>query len=181
LGPGRFRRGYTKGDFVQLNVAENLQLEAAADEVWRLLRDTSRLAGLLPGVENVTALTNAGHEAYAARVAEKVGPFKVTMNLEIQVTEMVEGQSLKASVKGGDSLGMNRVTGTIQVVLKPADADGPDDGAQNQAQTMMHFEAAIEVLGKLATLGAPVVRRKTSDMFSEFARRIQGQFAKVSS
>ncbi len=161
---------------MQLSVTENLQLEAAAEEVWRLLRDTSRLAGLLPGVESVTLLTNAAGEAYAAKVAERVGPFKVTMNLEIQVTGMVERELLKASVKGGDSLGMNRVTGTIQVALQPADA-----GALNQAVTMMHFEAAIEVLGKLATLGAPVVRRKTSDMFAEFARRIQGQFAKVNS
>jgi carbon monoxide dehydrogenase subunit G len=161
---------------VQLSVTENLQLFAEAEEVWRLLRDTSRLTGLLPGVESVTMLTNATGEAYAAKVAERVGPFKVTMNLEIQVTEMVERELLKATVKGGDSLGMNRVSGTIQVALKSTDASASQAG---QGLTVMRFEAAVEVLGKLATLGAPVVRRKTADMFAEFARRIQGQFAKV--
>ncbi len=41
----------------------------------------------------------------------------------------------------------------------------------------MHFEASIEVLGKLATLGAVPIRRRTSQVFAEFAKNIQGQFA----
>jgi carbon monoxide dehydrogenase subunit G len=151
---------------VLLNVSEDLRLEAAPEEVWKLLRDTQRLAGLLPGVESVTPLAAAAGEAYAAKVVERVGPFKVSMNLEIQVTEMVERELLKAAIKGGDSMGMNRLAGTLQAALTPANGG-----------TQMRFEAAVEVLGKLATLGAPVVRRKTTDLFAEFARRIQRQFA----
>ena len=155
---------------MQLNVLENLLLPAGPQEIWRLLRDTQRLAGLLPGVESVTPVANASGEAYAAKVAERVGPFKITMNLEIQMTEMVEDKLLKASVRGGDSVGLNRVTGTIQAALVPAEGG-----------TQMRFEAAVEVLGKMAALGAPVVRRRTTDLFAEFARRIQGQFTKAAS
>ena len=153
---------------MQLSITEKLDLEAPPEEVWRLLRDTARLARLLPGVESVSPLANAAGEAYEAKVAEKVGPFKVSMRLELQVTEAVEKELLKATVQGGDSLGMNRVTGTIQVRLAPTESG-----------TQMDFQAAVEVLGKMATLGAPVVRRKTTELFSEFARRIQGQFARV--
>jgi carbon monoxide dehydrogenase subunit G len=41
----------------------------------------------------------------------------------------------------------------------------------------MNFEASIEVLGKLATLGAAPIRRRTTQLFAEFAKNIQWQFA----
>ena len=148
-----------------LKLAEDLALNAPIDVVWRLLRDTSRLTGLLPGVENVESLNEAAVEGYAARVSEKIGPFKLTMNLEVRVIETVEASLLKAAIKGADSMGLNRVTGSMQIALNPAPSG-----------TQMRFEASIEVLGKLATLGAVPIRRRTTQAFAEFAQNIQGQF-----
>jgi carbon monoxide dehydrogenase subunit G len=150
-----------------LKLAEKLHLDAPLDEVWKLLRDTPRLTGLLPGVENVTPLQGEGTEAYSATVSEKIGPFKISMNLEVRVTETVEPSLLKASIKGTDSLSLNRMTGSMQVALIPAPSG-----------TQMRFEASIEILGKLATLGAVPIRRRTTQAFAEFARNIQGQFAR---
>ena len=153
-----------------LKMAEELPLNAPIDQVWKLLRDTPRFAGLLPGVGDVVALNDASHEAYAAKVSEKIGPFKITMNLEVRVTESVEPSLLKASLKGADSIGLNRMTGSMQVALSAVPAG-----------TQMHFEASIEVLGKLATLGAVPIRRRTTQVFSEFAKNIQAQFARETS
>jgi carbon monoxide dehydrogenase subunit G len=150
-----------------LKLAEELPLSASVDEVWKLLRDTPRLTGLVPGVESVSPLNEEGQEAYAARVSERIGPFKITMNLDVRISETVEPSLLKATIKGSDSIGLNRITGSMQVALSPV-ASG----------TQMHFEASIEVLGKLATLGAVPIRRRTTQVFAEFARIIQGQFAK---
>jgi carbon monoxide dehydrogenase subunit G len=150
-----------------LKLTEELQLNAPIDEVWKLLRDTPRLTGLLPGVENVAALNEEGVEAYAARVSEKVGPFKVTMNIEVRVTEINDPSLLIAAIKGADTMGLNRITGSVQVALSPASSG-----------TQMHFEASIEILGKLATLGAVPIRRRTTQAFAEFAQNIQGQFVK---
>ena len=147
---------------------EYLHVDVSAEDAWKLLRDTPRLASLLPGVENVASLNASdGHsetEAYAATVNDKIGPFKVTMKLEVRVLEARE-PVLKASLKGADSLSQNRVTGSLQVILDPV-ASG----------TRMHFEASVEILGKLATLGAVPMRRRTTQLFEEFARNIQGQF-----
>lgn len=153
-----------------INVTENVELPAAQPEVWKLLRDTHRFAGLIPGVESVTAIESSKQESYSVKVTEKVGPFKVTLNLEVQVIQTVEPSMLKATVKGGDSVGMSRATGSLQVALKPTES-----GAE------LHFEAAVEVLGKLATLGATVIRRKVAEIFAEFTRRIRGQFQAVQS
>ena len=150
-----------------VKLTEELRLNASIDEVWRLLRDTPRLTGLLPGVENVTPLNGEGAEAYAAMVTEKIGPFKITMSLEVRVTETMEPSLLKAAIKGADSIGLNRITGSMQVALSSASSG-----------TQMHFEASIEILGKLATLGAVPIRRRTTQAFAEFAQNIQAQFAK---
>jgi carbon monoxide dehydrogenase subunit G len=88
------------------------------------------------------------------------------MNLEVRVTEAVEPSLLKASIKGADSMALNRMTGSMQVALSAATSG-----------TQMNFEASIEVLGKLATLGAAPIRRRTTQLFAEFAKNIQGQFA----
>jgi carbon monoxide dehydrogenase subunit G len=148
-----------------LKLAEELALNASIDEVWRLLRDTSRLTGLLPGVENVESLSEAGVEGYAVRVSEKIGPFKLTMNLEVRVIETVEASLLKAAIKGADSMGLNRVTGSMRIALNAA-----------SSVTQMRFEASIEILGQLATLGAVPIRRRTTQAFAEFAQNIQKQF-----
>jgi carbon monoxide dehydrogenase subunit G len=150
---------------VLLKIAEALPLNAPADQVWKLLRDTRRFAGLLPGVQDVVLLQDDGNEAYAARVSEKIGPFKITMNLEVRVMESVEPALLKASLKGADSIGLNRITGSMQVALSAAPAG-----------TQMHFEASVEVLGKLAALGTVPIRRRTTQLFAEFAKNIQAQF-----
>ena len=149
-----------------MKLTEELPLDASIEEVWNLLRDTPRLTRLLPGVENVAPLSEEGVEAYAANVSEKIGPFKITMNLEVRVTEAIAPIQLKAAIKGADSMALNRITGSMQVSLRPASPG-----------TQMQFEASIEILGKLATLGAVPIRRRTAQAFAEFAQNIQAQFA----
>jgi carbon monoxide dehydrogenase subunit G len=149
-----------------LKVSEELNLDASPDDVWRLLRDTPRLAGLLPGVERVTPLNEPGVEAYRAEASDRIGPFKVALNMEIRVSEAREPSFLNASLKGSDSIGLNRVTGSLRVTLSPA-----------ASSTRMQFEVDIEILGKLATLGAVPIRRRATEKFAEFARNVQAQFA----
>jgi uncharacterized protein len=158
-----------------LNLAEELHLDASPQDVWKLLRDTPRLAGLLPGVESVKAVDDAGAEAYAAVVHDKIGPFKVTLNLELRVIEAAEPKLLKASLKGADSFHLNRVSGTLQASLSPGTP------ANGTAGSDMRFEASVEVLGKLATLGSVPMKRRSTQLFSEFARNIEGQFGRGNS
>jgi carbon monoxide dehydrogenase subunit G len=150
-----------------IKLAESFELDASPDDVWSLLRDTPRFTGLLPGVESVVRIEGEGAESYAATVIDKIGPFKVTMNLQVRVVEARETSLLKAAIGGADASGLNRVTGHLQVDLRPAPPG-----------TQMNFEASVEVLGKLATLGAVPIRRRTTQLFAEFARNIQSQFAK---
>ena len=149
-----------------LKIVNELNLNAEPEEVWSLLRDTPRLAALLPGVESVSPAKDAAVEAYNARAVDKIGPFKVSFDMEVRITDAQPPCTLKASIKGADSLGLNRLTGAFTIRLSPV-----------PSATLMNFEADVEILGKLATLGAVPVRRRASDKFAEFARNIQAQFA----
>ena len=53
--------------------------------------------------------------------------------------------------------------------------------ASAAAGAQMRFEADIEVLGKLAALGAVPIRRRATEKFGEFARNVQAQFASSAS
>lgn len=150
-----------------VKLTESVQLDASAADVWSLLRDTPRLTGFMPGVESVFPLENNERETYAAKVIDKIGPFKITMNLEVRIDELQEGARMKMAVRGADPESQNRITGSMQIDLSPASSG-----------TEMNFEASVEVLGKLATLGAVPIRRRTTQLFGEFARNIQGQFTK---
>jgi carbon monoxide dehydrogenase subunit G len=150
-----------------LKLNEELNLDASPEDVWRLLRDTPRLGALLPGVEHVTPVDEPGVEAYRAEASDKIGPFKVALNLGIRVVEVQESSLLKASITGADSIGLSRITGTLSVALSRA-----------SSATQVRFEAEIEILGKLATLGAVPIRRRATQMFAEFARNVQAQFAR---
>lgn len=151
-----------------LEIREQLDAHASPEEVWKLLRDTPRLAALLPGVQEVSPLNDPGVESYSARATDKIGPFKVALKFEIRIQEAREAAHLTASIKGADAAGLNRITGSMHIMLSPAPPD-----------THMQFEANIEILGKLATLGAAPIRRRTTEKFAEFARNVQAQFAAV--
>lgn len=153
-----------------LNVTENLELAATADDAWRLLRDTQRLAALVPGVDSVVRVEDSGQEAYRVQVTEKVGPFKVTMKLDVTLTEILDLSLVSATVKGGDVTGMSRATGPIRVELGPLPVG-----------TSMTLKVNVEILGKLATLGAPVIRRRVAELFKEFGRRVVVEFEAVQS
>lgn len=148
-----------------VNITEHLELSAGTAAVWSLLRDTARLGALIPGVESVSPLEpgEAGQERYAGVVTEKVGPFKVTLNLEVEFSEIVDQSILKGSVRGQDKMKLSRATGSIAVALSKL----------SDTTTAMQFDVSVEVLGKLATLGSTVIRRRVNELFAEFARRFQ--------
>jgi carbon monoxide dehydrogenase subunit G len=149
--------------------SDKIALNASPQVVWLLLRDTPRLARLLPGVESVTPVDNAERETYTAIVNEKVGPFKVTLHLEMELSEIVEQSRIKAAVKGADQLKLSRATGSVVVVL-----------LEQEGRTVAELRIDVEVLGKLATLGATVIRRRMTELFNQFSTSLQAEFGALS-
>ena len=147
-----------------VNSSQTLTLAATQQDAWNLLRDTKRLAALIPGVESVTSVDV---EKHVARVVERVGPFRLTLNLEVRIVQAVEPSLLQAEVSGVDLLGQNRISGTLSAELKKA----------SSAETLLTMDSRVEVTGKLATLGAAPIRRRANELFAQFAERLLDEFS----
>ncbi len=152
---------------MQVTVNKSLQLDTPVQNVWTLFRDVDRFARLVPGVTDIQVEKEGDQEKYIARLVDKVGPFKIEMTVEIKLVQMVTEQLLEAQLTGFDRGGKNRLKGNLQAELSQLEND----------KTQVEFSANIEVLGRLASLGASPIRRRTDQHFSEFARRIEQQFS----
>ncbi len=152
---------------MQVTVNKSLQLDTPVQNVWTLFRDVDRFARLVPGVTDIQVEKEGDQEKYIARLVDKVGPFKIEMTVEIKLVQMVTDQLLEAQLTGFDGGGKNRMKGNLQAKLSQLEND----------KTQVEFTANIEVLGRLASLGASPIRRRTDQHFSEFARRIEQQFS----
>ena len=102
-------------------------------------------------------------EVYVTRVLDKVGPFQLEMAVEIRIVEAIEPKLLDAQLAGFDRGRKNRLQGNLRAELTPVET----------GKTRVDFLTTIEVLGKLASLGASPIRRRTDQQFSEFARRVE--------
>ncbi len=153
-----------------VNLNRTLLLEAPQQEAWRLLRDTPRLAVLMPGVEGVTSENGAATgtagalEKHLADVAEKVGPFRLQLKMAVTVLRADEPSLIEAELNGADARSENRLSGTLRAELKER---GP-------GTTLLNMDASVEVVGKLAALGASPIRKKADDLFEQFIQRLKG-------
>jgi carbon monoxide dehydrogenase subunit G len=154
-----------------VNLNRTLLLEANQQDAWRLLRDTKRLAALMPGVEGVasgngTSSGAAGAvEKHVADVAEKVGPFRLKLKLAVTILRAEEPSLIEAELSGADARNENRLSGTLRAELKERGA----------ATTLLSMEAAVEVIGKLAALGSAPIRKKADELFEQFIQRLKGE------
>lgn len=157
-----------------VNLNQTLTLAANQEEAWQLLRDTKRLAGLIPGVESIDSdsgefggTNGEPREKHVANVVEKVGPFRLKLKLAVTIVKAVEPSLLEAKLHGADSNGQNRLSGTLRAELVQ---DHP-------AETRLSVDASVEVMGKLASLGAAPIRRRANELFDQFTKRLQGEFS----
>jgi len=124
--------------------------------LWSLLFDVNRVAALIPGCSDVQEREPLKH--YAARIRQKVGPFKFEMPCDIVVDDYVKEQRVGITATGQDQKTATGTVVTLALCLEDAHA---------HALTLM-IDADIQISGKLATLGFPVVKKKCMEIFREF-------------
>ena len=147
-----------------VNFSQTLTVAATQQDAWNLLRDPKRMANLLPNIESIAE--GDSQEKFLAHVVERVGPFRLSLNLEVKIVDAAEPSLLQAELTGTDSRGQNRLSGTIRADLKEDSTSG----------TLISMDSSVEVTGALTTLGAAPIRRRANEVFAQFAARLQGQF-----
>ena len=162
-----------------VSFSQTLTVAATQQDAWNLLRDAKRVADLIPSIESIAPVsTDHGGdsatglpEKYLAHVVERVGPFRLSLNLDVRIVKAVESSLLHAELTGTDRNGQNRLSGTLRAELKENTPGG----------TVLNMDSSMEVTGALATLGAAPIRRRANELFGQFTERLKSQFSQEES
>ncbi len=136
-----------------MNLSDSKTINADPATVYAALLDRDVLASCVPGCKEMTGSATEGFEA---TVVQKVGPVKATFKGAVELSEMVENESLTLTGAGkGGAAGFAKGGANVRL-----EADGD--------QTILHYDVEAKVGGKLAQLGSRIVdgfAKKMADQF----------------
>ena len=137
-----------------------IPLEAPPALVWDFLWDVERLARCIPGCTEASVVEP--HVRYTALIADRVGPLKVKMPLDLVVQSSEEGKSLHVVANGKDSA----LGSSVRIDIKA------DLSAQGAGSTLaLLVDAAVS--GKIAGLGFGLFKRKFDDIMTTFGKQVK--------
>ncbi|MGB3071427.1 MAG: SRPBCC domain-containing protein [Ottowia sp.] len=147
-------------------------LPATAAQLWAIFFDVQRVAGLIPGCENVTEVEPL--KEFSAVMKQKIGPFKLEVPTRIQLESHTLEKHVELSAAGRD-----KFTGTtIDVRMK---VDLEEQGSAGTPACRLGVDAQMVVAGRLAALGYPVVKKRSEELFAEFEKRLREELVQFDS
>lgn len=144
---------------MQLNNERTLPVGQAA--AWAALNDDATLQASIPGCES---LTRSAPDTLDALVTLAIGPVRARFKgrLTLQDIDAPHGYAMVFEGQGG-AAGFSK--GTARVRLTAIDAHS----------TRLHYEAQVQIGGKLAQLGSRVIDGASQKVIGEFFERFEAQ------
>lgn len=141
-----------------MNLTGSRTINADVATVWSGLLNPDVLKACVPGC---TEMAGSPEEGFEATVTQKVGPVKATFKGAVQLSDMVEHQSLtiKGEGKGGPA---GFAKGGADVKLEVT-----DEG------TVLTYDVEANVGGKLAQLGSRIIDGFAKKMADQFFTNFQ--------
>lgn len=137
-----------------------IEIKNSKERVWQFLWDVDRFIACVPGCRE--AQTVEAGKRYTATMMEKVGPFRVEFPMRIDVLESRELAYIKAQATGSDSKIGSRMKVDLEVRL-----------TGNGEKTALALTVSVDILGKLATLGHSIIKRRADQVMDEFAQAVR--------
>ena len=141
------------------------EVAAAPAEVWPRLLDVQAVASWLPimhSVREVSPSPSAGGgldgSSFRAAFEDKVGPFSLGADLLIEVAGVREPSEVSIRARGEDRQIRSRIKIDAACWLSAA-AEGT---------TRVELVGSYEITGRVATLGAGVIRSKAAKLIDSF-------------
>lgn len=141
-----------------------LRVPAPAEAVWKVITDVPLVASWVTVVDDVHEREHLAR--YDAVLADRVGPFKLSADLDVDVTEVIAPHSIQVRAEGEDRQVASRIQIDATVSLTTIDTG-----------TAIHVAGKYEVTGRVATLGSSMIRSKGEKILDEFFDSLNGHFA----
>ena len=144
---------------MRLDIAKHVTLATPLEAVWAVIREPMTVAACLPNAQDFAPTGEPGR--YTTTLVERIGPFTVRVALGVEVTEEAAEHRMVARIAGEDRGGQARVRGEVRAAVSAA-AEG----------SVLEVTSDVEVLGRLASLGAVPIRRRGDQVFDGFVRAL---------
>jgi carbon monoxide dehydrogenase subunit G len=140
---------------VRQEFQETVRFTEGRAPVWAVVSDIPTVLSWISIVGEARTVEPGAR--YEALLQDKMGPFKLRADLEIEIRERAEGERIAAHGDGEDRQIGSRLIIDVELVLSE-DGDG----------TAVDVRGSYEVTGRPATLGASSIRKKAGKVLSEF-------------
>lgn len=146
-----------------MQLSDTRDIKAPPETVWVAILNPDVLRACIPGCDSLTGSVAQGFEA---KVTQKVGPVKATFTGLVQLSDIVEGRSLRISGEGkGGPAGFAK--GGANVSFEPVEGG-----------TRLTYAAEAHVGGKIAQLGSRIIdgfaKKMADDFFTRFQEAVEG-------
>jgi uncharacterized protein len=146
--------------------SRDLAVSADADTCWKVLTDVPRLVDWISIVDQAKEVAEL--ERYTAVLLDRLGPFKLKADLDIVVSEVETGRHIRVKASGEDRQVASRIAVDATMALQPGDT-----------ATTVAVAGTYEVVGRVATLGAGMIKSKADKIINEFFARAAAELGAV--
>jgi carbon monoxide dehydrogenase subunit G len=133
-----------------------LTVLASPEQSWKTLTDVPQLVSWVSIVEDAAELEPLGR--YTAVLMDRLGPFKLRADLDIEVTALDPGRSISFRASGEDRQVGSRLVIEATMAIEPGEPEGSVAG----------FTGYYEVTGRVASMGSGTINKKADKIMNEF-------------
>ena len=155
-------------------IGREFVVEADRGDVWHRLLNVQAVASWLPIMHSVTEVSPGADgvdgSSFRAAFEDRVGPFSLRADLRIEVSGVREPEEVSIRARGEDRKIRSRIM--IDATARLSDA-GP-------GQSRVQLVGSYEITGRVATLGAGVIRSKADKLMGTFCTNAAAALAGTS-
>ena len=139
----------------------DLNIDLPRPRVWEVLMDVERVAGWVGLVGEVREIEPLAR--YQAELTDRMGPFRLRADLQVRILEIEQGRRVALEAEGEDRQVRSRIK--LEVALHVRDG--------TSESTDVRLEGRYEVTGRVATLGASMIRHKAQKILDHFCAQAE--------
>ena len=144
-----------------MQIKDSFTINAPQEKVWELLFDIPRLSQCVPGIESVEIMDD---KTFRGKLVVKVGPIKSQFSGAVTLTEVEPPQRIVGVVEGDDKASASSIKAGFSGILTTV-----EEG------TEAAFVVDLNLRGRLAQFGGPVISATAKKLTAEFAKNLRAQ------
>ena len=148
------------GGLGPLTASGTIELNVTPEQIFAILNDPAKIAQIIPGCENSSAI---GDNHYRADVVISIGIVKVRYQVEVKLSELEPPRSFVLSGKGISGMGVSE--GSARIRLAPRDGG-----------STLNYDYSAKVSGKVAAIGGRLLESASKFVLKQLFDKL-GQVA----